>query len=1107
MPQSGDMNPRLAFTLIAAVALLSLYASPSRAQTPQDSPDTLERGFATPPASARPHTWWHWINGNISKEGITADLEAMAHAGMGGAQIFNVDVGIPAGKTPFMSHEWFDAMAHAAREADRLGLELCFHNCAGWSSSGGPWITPERSMQMLTWSETTVVGGARFVGKLPQPETRAGFYRDICVLAVKRPPVGDTMRLPGIRPKAAFERAGDADPGEGAAPAGAVTPLSGVAVLSCAADGALTWGAPPGEWTLLRMGHTSTGETNHPAPASGLGLESDKLSQEATDLHWAKGIKPLLAALGPLAGKTLNNTLIDSYEVGSENWTPAFRAEFRKRRGYDPLPYLPIVTGRVIESAAVSERFLWDLRRTVADLYAANYIGRFRELAHRSGLKLSLEPYGNGMFDNLQIGAEADIPMGEFWVGGGAAETIKIAASAAHTAGRPIVGAESFTADVQNGRWLVEPYGIKPLGDRIFTLGVNRYIFHRYAHQPWLDLKPGMTMGPWGMHLERTQTWWETGAPAWLRYVARCQYLLQSGRFVADAVLFCGDGVPGDVPQRGALPDGYDYDGCDRTILMRMAVRNGALALPSGMRYRILVLPPSRWMTPETLRKIAGLVKAGATVVGPRPVRSPSLSGYPQCDAEVARLADEVWGDCDGAAVTEHRYGAGRIAWSNRQLPSLLATLIGTPDVTDPPGEALPWIHRRTNDADLYFVSNPHFRNQSVDVTFRVSGKVPELWHPETGVIEAAPTWQTERVRTRVTLRLGPAESVFVVFRRPARGDHLVRLAREGAPPPDAATPIITIEAARYEAVDGTGGADVTERVRALVAVGEIDVPATNDVFGDPTPNHVKRLHVRYTVGGKAAQKTAGENQTLSLGGPGADAALPEFEVSGGRLLAYAPGTYLAATAAGRERRFIAPPAEVMPVGGPWTLAFPPNLGAPSSATLDTLASWSENADPGIRYFSGAAAYETTFTVSPGAFSSGRALILDLGRVMNFAEVRLNGKSLPTLWKPPFRIDVTGQVHPGANTLTVRVTNLWPNRLIGDEQQPDEVTWNDDGSIRSWPSWLVEGRPRPPSGRVAFTTWRFWHKDDPLLESGLLGPVNLRALPTFDLSSGLSGAR
>jgi hypothetical protein len=1025
------------------------------------------------------------MNGNISLRGITADLEAMAKAGIGGAQIFNVDQGIPAGTVPYMSDGWRAAMTHAAKEAKRLGLEQCLHNCAGWSSSGGPWIDAAHSMQILTSSETAAAGGQRFAGTLAEPPKRAGHYRDIAVLAFRKPK-NDTYRIPGIQTKAFFSRGGAAtgaipettDTTETGVTADAAIPRGDVRVLACAADGSLTWDAPAGgDWLLLRIGHTSTGKTNHPAPAAGRGLECDKLSRAAMDLHWEKGVAPILAAMGPeLVGKSLNNALIDSFEVGTQNWTPGFREEFRKRRGYDPLPFLPVITGRVIESREVSERFLWDLRRTASDLYAENYAGRFKELCHRNGLLFSVEPYGDGSFDELQVGAMADIPMGEFWVNGAASETIKIAASSAHIMGRSIVGAESFTASENDGRWLVEPYGTKALGDRMFTQGLNRCIFHRYAHQPWNDLRPGMTMGPWGMHLERTITWWDQGS-AWLTYLARCQNLLQTGRFVADVLTFSGDDAPGGL-LRPKLPPGFDYDGCDRSVLMTARVRNGAIVLPSGATYRVLYLPDSPWMTPETVKKLAALSKAGATIVGRAPTKSPSLANYPACDREVAAQAA-------GLRLTP---------------PENLARVLGAPDVIVEEGAPLLWIHRRTADGtDLYFISNQRYAGVSATVRFRVTGKQPELWNPETGRTEPAPVWRAEAGRTAVSLQLDPAGSVFVVFRRsPSAAGSVVAISRTGGAGETPRKPVIEIVEARYEAVDGAGGSDVSGKVREMTASGAYEIPADNAHFGDPTLNHAKRLRVVYLLDGKRLEKSVRENQTLTLLGPAPANALPEYDLRSGALLAYQGGTYAFTDSRGRTRSAAVPAPRLQPVAGPWRLAFPPGLGAPPAVTLPTLISWSEHPDPGVRYFSGSATYSTTFPVER---EKGHALILDLGDVRNFAEVRVNGTALPTLWKAPWRVDITALAQPGTNTLSVRVTNLWVNRLIGDEQLPAEVEWSGPrGPIKTWPRWLLDGRPRPATERVAFTTWRFWTKEDPLLPSGLLGPVRLLHVPVIPVN-------
>ena len=931
-------------------------------------------------------------------------------------------------------------------------------------------------MQVLTWSESTVIGGKKLTLELKEPTKRSDYYKDIAVLAVKVTAAGDTARISNIRAKALFDRGGDGlglnvkgAAGEGQATE-AATPWADVVVLQCTPDGKLTWDAPAGSWLLLRMGHTTTGAMNAPAPEAGRGLECDKLSREAIELHWEKGVAPVLADIGPdLVGKSLNNALIDSYEMGSQNWTPKLRRAFIAQHRYDPLPWMPVVTGRVIGSAEQSERFLWDWRRTIADLFADNYTGRFKELCHENKLQFSIEPYGNGPFDNLQIGMQGDILMGEFWVpGGSAGETVKIAASCAHVMGRKIVGAESFTAGENEGRWQVEPYGIKALGDRMFSQGVNRYIFHRYAHQPWLDLKPGMTMGPWGSHLERTQTWWKQAA-TWLTYVARCQHLLQSGRFVADVLTFCGDDAPNDL-YRPSLPPGYDYDGCDRTALMTAKVDKGELVLPSGARYKVLMIPDSVWLTPQTTAKLVELSKAGAKIVGRKPEKSPSLVGYPACDTEVKALAAQL------------------------TLTTLTAAL-PAPDVILPKATPFVWLHRSTPDAEIYFVSNQRYTNQKATVGFRVVGRTPELWHPETGATEAAPLWQADKTHTSVTLQLAPAESVFVVFRKNAKpGKQLTKIERTGGTTAIAKPPVLEILSARYEATDGAGGADVTAKVKELVAAGETEIPATNALFGDPISLHVKHLKISYTLDGKPQEKTVGENATLVLLGSGPDNALPEFALTGGKLLAYTPGTYAFTDPRGAIKQVAALALRETLLTN-WELTFP----GQAPRTLEKLVSWTEFPEPDAKYFSGTAAYKTSFTHTP---DPTRAVILDLGVVKNFADVLLNGQSLGTLWKAPWRLDITELVRPGSNTLEVKITNLWVNRLIGDEQLPPEdgVEWTGKtGPIKAWPKWLLEGKPRPATERVTFTTWRYWTRDDKPLDSGLLGPARILHVPILPL--------
>ena len=510
----------------ALCCAVSLLAS-TRVALAAPAVDALSAGFASPPDSARPYTWWHWMNGNVTRAGITADLEAMKRNGIGGAQMFTVDNGsFPPGDAPYLGAKWLDLTKFAMQEAHRLNLKLTMHNSAGWSSSGGPWVTPDLAMQKVVSSETQVAGPAHFEAALPQPQVGADFYRDerfganspapsqaardfyrdIAVFAFRAP--SNALKIDNLAGKADFTRADPGSPsGEKTAPPESVIARGGVIELTSRvlASGKLSWDVPPGNWTIVRFGYKPTGIANFPAPTEGRGLETDKLSRAATDLTFQNSVQKVLNVAGPLAPQTLNDILVDSYEVGSQNWTPRFREEFRARRGYDLLPFLPVLTGKVVDSPLVSERFLWDFRRTIADLFAENYDGRFAELSHARGLLFSTEPYGNGPFEELQIGATADIPMGEFWINGSATSTAKLASSVAHTNARKFVGAESFTSD---DGWTTDPYSNKALGDRMYGDGINRFIFHTFVHQPWLNRFPGMTMGPNGSHLDRNNTMW-----------------------------------------------------------------------------------------------------------------------------------------------------------------------------------------------------------------------------------------------------------------------------------------------------------------------------------------------------------------------------------------------------------------------------------------------------------------------------------------------------------------------------------------------------------------------------------------------------------------------
>lgn len=993
----------------------------------------LEEGFLNPPREAKPHTWYHLMNGNVTKEGITRDFEELSAAGVGGVQMFDAGCAIPAGPLKFNSPEWFDLLKHAASEAKRLDLELCIPNCSGWSSSGGPWNPASNAMKKVVFTETRVKGGSAFTGRLAAPPNPCGFYRDIAVLAVPVPPAkllgyegqafsrtterGETAtvladreieasgyslrleftpmwralahltvevsrdgvtfepfdtrtvaltlsghgsqdyrffafekprRLRGLRiavrfenplsttrpvtgkatglrlerkleimslPGKTLEYRSDLEPPTKEGAPDQVVPKEAVVDLTKALqdDGSLCWTAPASaaEWAVLRFGYATIPSYNHPASASGRGFEVDKLSAAAMDFHFEQYIGRLCRYLGPLAGGEtgLNNILVDSYEVGSQNWTQGFETIFRARRGYDLTPYLPAFAGYIVGNVAETEGVLRDFRRVVADLFAENYAGALAKKCHQYGLKLSLEPYGSGPFDNLQYGRHADIPMGEFWSKAkhpgycDDAGNSKYVSYVGHVWGKKFIGTESFTANpIDSGAWLTTPELIKPLGDAAYADGVNRIVYHRFVHQPWPDDRyvPGLTMGQWGMHFDRHNTWWPY-AKAFLAYQARCQFLLQQGEHVADVLFYCGDEAPnqgGNTDGIGSspysLPYGYDWDVCETEALRLLKFENGRVVAPGGATYRRLIRPPER--------------EAGFSL------------GF-------------------------------------------------EPDVRVLSGGVEPkWDHRRTSDSDIYFICRNNATNESFDLSFRVSGRIPELWDAEKGTITAPRAWRAENGRTTVLLDFETCGSIFVVFR--------------------------------------------------------------------DSPSRSVRPYVK---------RTTVEERTIE---------------------------------------------------GLWRVSFAAKYedDVPKPRRIDRLMSWTESDDSDLRHFSGTATYETELA-GVEKTASGERLVLDLGEVKNFAEVSVNGRAFPVLWKPPYRVDITEAVVPGVQRLSVRVTNLWPNRLIGDDALPADVEWlSPQGKyqpIKEIPQWVKDGK-KSPTGRHTFTTWRFWKAGDPLLPSGLLGPVRLQ---------------
>jgi len=1116
------------------VAILAVWMIGLGQLHAQNSPDALKQGFENPPNGARPRVWWHWMNGNITKEGIKLDLEWMHRVGLGGFQNFDAALSTPKlvdQRLVYMTPEWKDAFKYATTLADQLGLEEAIAGSPGWSESGGPWVKPSQGMKKIVWSETRVEGGKAFSGVLPHPPTTTGpfqnlpvfdflafftgqpqpveptFYADTAVIAYKVPesdvptaslnpkitsssgnldtallsdgdlakttdlpkaPVGQqawvqyefpsaqtmravtlvlndpasaaanafgaaesiadieasddgqtfrkltdipndggvehTIAFPAATAKffrIAFTEHPPAGPGElefdvdepigryasakpnpnfeiselvlhhgprisrfeekaAFANLPSFDPYPTPAVDAADAirkedvidltskmqpDGTLNWTPPAGNWVVMRFGYSLLGITNHPASPEGTGLEVDKLNPDDVTQYMNTYLDNYKSAVGDLMGKRgLQYVISDSWEAGAQNWTDNLIAEFTKRRGYDPRPWLPVLTGRVIESTQASEGFLWDFRETLGDMLAEYHYDLLTKMLHDRGMGHYGESHEEGrafIGDGMQVKRSNDVPMSATWTQRpgvnndqpGYNADVRESASVAHIYGQNLVAAESMTASL--GAWAWSPSTLKPTADKELVNGLNRFVIHTSVHQPLLDRKPGLSLGPFGQWFTRNETWAEEAKP-WVTYLARSSYLLQQGHFVADIVYFYGEDTNLTalfLRRNPDMPDGYNWDYINSDALINvLTFKDGMLATPSGMRYRVLALDPhARQMSLPVLRKIRDLVQAGAIMCGAKPTGDPSLADDQN---EFHQIADQLWGSGDGAKV-----GKGRV-YGKQTLGETLAAINVTPDFTythPQPDTNLLFVHRKLSNADLYFIDNRNDRFENLSATFRVAGKAAELWHADTGNIQPA-SYYISGDRTTVPLYLAPWETVFVVFRSPA-----------------------------------------SAASRTLPTVVE-----------NPLGN----------------------------------------------------------------------------IDGPWQVSFPPDLGAPASATFEKLTDWKDNADEGVKYFSGTATYTNSVDVPASWLKANTHIWLDLGSVKNLAEVSVNGKPLGILWKQPYRVEVTSALKPGANSLEVKVTNGWANRIIGDRQPNATKTYT-------------------------FTSPKFYKASAPLWASGLLGPVQL----------------
>lgn len=1036
-----------------------------------------KQAFTNPPESTKPYVYWYWDNGNISKEGITRDLEAMAEIGIGEAMISNV-IGrsSPDGGVSIFSEEWWDCMVHAVCEAGRLGIKIGVFNCPGWSQSGGPWVQPEQAMRYLVSREVRVEGNRLFEYSFQEREEN---FQLISVQAFPVP-AADDDRISTKSPAVASDRISlpirlfDGDmatittlpkgisqieiklnqpvvirsfqlipAGEIAAECGleirkedggwesvtqlkidrgktdvAVGPmqlgpisvnflarkaqefritfegaggklseieLSGAARLTSYVekqlgkmspnwevsadtynwptsaevespsfvirpsqiidlfsqmddDGILKWQVPEGKWIILYTGMVPTGTMNSPTRPEGIGLEIDKMNKTLAQFHFDSYVGKLLERIPVDQRNALRHVVVDSYEKGSENWTDDFAEDFIRTYGYDPYPWLPVLTGRIVENADRSERFLWDMRRLIADKIASEYVGGLRERCENNGLRLWMENYGHWGFPGEFLnygGASHDIG-GEFWLSvptRGSVE-VRCATSAGHIYGKKSISAEAFTSHWSFSQM---PRDLKLRGDWAWCEGINHFVLHVYLHQPD-ERKPGISAW-FGTDFNRHTTWFSS-SKSYIDYIRRSCALLQSGNHVADVAYFIGEDVPKMTGDREpTLPQGYDYDFINAEVLLKDTyVVDGRIVLSSGASYALLVLPPQDTMRPEILEKIAVLVKDGACIVGNPPKCSPSGQNYPECDNQVKKMVREIWGTESG--IGEKSYGKGYI-FPRINLQDVLGKMGVTKDCLLP--DSMLYTHRQEGNSHLYFISNQQKKFRKGTISFRVADLQPELWNPVTGTMKELTDYESVDGKTSIPLEFNSEESYFIVFRE------------------------------------------------------------------ENNKSSVKKNFPTYQF--------------------------------------------------------------VQSIEGNWKVNFAPVYAKSFQRNFSRLIDWSSSEEPQVRYYSGKAIYSLSFNYNGNELEHCH---LNLGKVEGVATVRLNGHEYPALWCYPYQIDISKTLHLGTNHLEIEVVNCWWNRLVGDKQLGVvPVTW---------------------------TSYVGWNAHTPLLPSGLLGPVEIIQEKTGDCS-------
>ena len=1024
--------------------------------------NALEKGFVNPHDTIQTSVYWYWISDNISEDGVVKDLHAMKEAGINRAFIGNIGIdGLPYGDIKILSDEWWKILHLALKTATELDIEIGIFNSPGWSQSGGPWIKPEESMRYLTSSLTEVSGPGIINKKLKQPKDN---FQDVKVIAfpsmtnknsilnnqntiISSAPFisnlsnifdGDkstTIRFPNenkfqitfktnelftarsltiqiaetpLMTKALLEAKKengdfvnvseftinrsnvslnvgfepfapvvislpDINASEFRLTFTNITPNSGLAEVALSSvprverysektlakmyptplpywdaymwpqqpepekegfiineneilditqhlsdKGILNWNVPDGNWIVMRMGMTPTGVTNSPASPEATGLEVDKMSKKWVAEHFDRFIGEILRKIPEADRKTFKVVVQDSYETGGQNFTDGFLEEFKKKYGYDPVPYLPVYRGFVVNSQLESDRFLWDLRRLVADKVAYDYVGGLREVSHQHGLTTWLENYGHWGFPGefLMYGGQSDEIGGEFWSEGELGDIENRAAtSAGHIYGKTKISAESNTSG--GPAYSRYPAMMKQRTDRFFAEGINNSLLHVYIMQPYEEKSPGVNAW-FGNEFDRKNTWF-SHLDLFTQYLKRSNFMLQQGLNVADVAYFIGEDAPKmtgitDPP----IPVGYQFDYINAEVIVRdMTVEDGLLTLPHGTQYRVLVLPKQETMRPEVLKKIKELIFEGATVIGPAPERSPSLQNQPEADNQIKLMVKEVWGEVDKKEVTQRQYGKGWII-DGMTMEEVFEIIDCVPDCKLPEDNSIHYCHRNIDRIiDIYFITNQVDIEKIIFTEFRVTGMQPELWDATSGKTRILSAYEQRKESTIVPIKLAPYESAFIVFRHSAK--------------------------------------------RSSVQNFETNYPQHNIV---------------------------------------------------------------------EELK------------GPWNVTFDASkFGSVPTIVFETLQDWTTFEDEKIKYYSGEANYQIQFSIPK--IQEGESIIIDLGNLTSMAKVYINEEYAGGVWTPPYELDISKFVKIGINDLQVKVVNNWMNRLIGDQNLPENEreTW------------------------------------------------------------------